>query len=144
VSERVVTRLTPEETEAKAAKWRRTALEAVKQSGNPWLPIVETPTSPAAFLERKEPCELTLIGSLAEKGAHLREPFRRFVERHGRLPETLQLWVGPEGDFTPAEVEMAKTAGAVAVTLGRLILRCETAALYGLSVINHELTTSYS
>jgi len=48
------------------------------------------------------------------------------------------VWVGPEGDFTPAEMSAAKSAGALPITLGRLVLRSETAAIYGLSI----LTTS--
>jgi 16S rRNA (uracil1498-N3)-methyltransferase len=47
--------------------------------------------------------------------------------------------VGPEGDFTPAETLGAKTAGAAAISLGPIILRTETAALYCLSVLGHEL-----
>jgi 16S rRNA (uracil1498-N3)-methyltransferase len=47
--------------------------------------------------------------------------------------------VGPEGDFTPEEHALAKAAGAVALTLGPLVLRTETAALYCLSVLGHEL-----
>ena len=47
--------------------------------------------------------------------------------------------VGPEGDFTPEESAMALQAGAIPVTLGPMILRAETAALYCLSVLGHEL-----
>jgi len=47
--------------------------------------------------------------------------------------------VGPEGDFTPAETALSKSVGAVAISLGPIILRTETAALYCLSVLGHEL-----
>jgi 16S rRNA (uracil1498-N3)-methyltransferase len=47
--------------------------------------------------------------------------------------------VGPEGDFTPEESAAALAAGAIPVTLGPMILRAETAALYCLSVLGHEL-----
>jgi len=47
--------------------------------------------------------------------------------------------VGPEGDFTPEEIGLMKEAGVAAVTLGPTILRAETAALYCLSVLGHEL-----
>ena len=47
--------------------------------------------------------------------------------------------VGPEGDFTPAELALAKTNGCLPITLGPIILRVETAAIYCLSVINYEL-----
>jgi 16S rRNA (uracil1498-N3)-methyltransferase len=47
--------------------------------------------------------------------------------------------VGPEGDFTPAEIALAKSHGCQPVTLGPIILRTETAAIYCLSVLAHEL-----
>jgi 16S rRNA (uracil1498-N3)-methyltransferase len=47
--------------------------------------------------------------------------------------------IGPEGDFTPAEAAAAKSAGCAPVTLGPIVLRTETAALYSLSVLAYEL-----
>jgi 16S rRNA (uracil1498-N3)-methyltransferase len=50
------------------------------------------------------------------------------------------LWlVGPEGDFSPAEVTAAVLAGAAPVTLGPLVLRCDTAVVAALAVLGHEL-----
>ena len=49
--------------------------------------------------------------------------------------------IGPEGDFTPAEYAAARTAGYWPVTLGPLVLRADTAALYALSIVHHELVT---
>jgi 16S rRNA (uracil1498-N3)-methyltransferase len=49
------------------------------------------------------------------------------------------VWVGPEGDFTPAELAAILAAGAKPISLGRLVLRVETAAIYGLAILNYEL-----
>jgi 16S rRNA (uracil1498-N3)-methyltransferase len=49
--------------------------------------------------------------------------------------------IGPEGDFTPAEYAAARAAGFLPVTLGPLVLRADTAALYALSIVHHELVT---
>jgi 16S rRNA (uracil1498-N3)-methyltransferase len=50
------------------------------------------------------------------------------------------LWlIGPEGDFTPAEMSQSHSAGFEPITLGPLVLRCETAAVYALSVLSYEL-----
>jgi 16S rRNA (uracil1498-N3)-methyltransferase len=54
-------------------------------------------------------------------------------------PSIVTVLVGPEGDFTPEESAAALAAGAIPVTLGPMILRAETAALYCLSVLGHEL-----
>jgi 16S rRNA (uracil1498-N3)-methyltransferase len=47
--------------------------------------------------------------------------------------------IGPEGDFTPAELALAKTNGCQPITLGPIILRVETAAIYCLSILSYEL-----
>jgi len=47
--------------------------------------------------------------------------------------------VGPEGDFSPEEINAIKAEGARPITLGRLVLRVETASIYCLSVLNYEL-----
>jgi len=55
------------------------------------------------------------------------------------MPRSVCLWIGPEGDFTPAEIMAAQSLSARPITLGRLVLRSETAALYCLSVLSYEL-----
>jgi 16S rRNA (uracil1498-N3)-methyltransferase len=57
----------------------------------------------------------------------------------GATHSIVTVLVGPEGDFTPEESAAALAAGAIPVTLGPMILRAETAALYCLSVLGHEL-----
>ena len=47
--------------------------------------------------------------------------------------------IGPEGDFTPAEVSTSLSHGFLPLSLGPIILRSETAAIYALSIIGHEL-----
>lgn len=139
LSERVVAHLDDAGAGAKTQKWRQAAIEAIKQCGAAWLPHIEAPMTPQAFVERGEQPELSLIAALLEPCRHPREVIRRFVDEHRRLPQSVFVWVGPEGDFTPAEVALAKSAGAAPITLGRLVLRCETAAVYCLSVLKYEL-----
>jgi len=139
LSERVVTQLDEESAQARAEKWRATAIEAIKQCGSAWLPTVEAPLLPKDFLARNEKFELPLIGSLQDDRRHPRQYFESFRREHNRLPRTVCVWIGPEGDFTPAELNAAKGAGALPINLGRLVLRSETAAIYALSIINYEL-----
>ena len=139
LSERVATHLDEEASEHKVEKWRLIAIESIKQCGSPWLPQIEPPISPKAFLARGEKFELPLIASLQPDSQHPRDLFKQFHAERGRLPESLCVWVGPEGDFTPAEMSAARSAGALPITLGRLVLRSETAAIYCLSILNYEL-----
>ena len=139
LSERTVTQLDGEAGGTKANKWEAVAVEAIKQCGSAWLPQVEMPLSPQGFLARGDKFELALIASLQPGSRHPRELFQAFLAEQGRLPRTVCVWVGPEGDFTPAEINAVKSSGALPVTLGPLILRSETAAVYCLSVLSYEL-----
>jgi 16S rRNA (uracil1498-N3)-methyltransferase len=139
LSERTVPQLGAGTAEARVKKWRQIAIEAIKQCGNPWLPLVESPLTPKEFLARGERFDLPLIASLQSDRRHLREHFRTFLTAHSRPPQSLCVWIGPEGDFTPAEMSAIKADGALPITLGPLILRSETAAIYALSILNYEL-----
>jgi 16S rRNA (uracil1498-N3)-methyltransferase len=143
LSDRVVTQLDDESAASKAEKWRHTAIEAIKQCGSAWLPEIETPVTPKEYLSRNEKFELPLVASLQSDCRHPREYFQTFYREKQRLPKSVCVWVGPEGDFTPAEMSAVKSAGALPITLGRLVLRSETAAIYSLSVLNYELQSRY-
>jgi len=135
LSQRVTTHLEGESSEHKAEKWRLTAVEAIKQCGQRWLPQVEEPTTLPAWLARGEKFDLTLVGSLQEDRRHL----RAYFPAGARRPQTMCVWIGPEGDFAPEEMDAIRGAGALPITLGPLVLRSETAALCALAIINHEL-----
>jgi 16S rRNA (uracil1498-N3)-methyltransferase len=139
LSERVAAQLDEEGAAHKSAKLQLVAIEALKQCGSPWLPQVETPLTPSQFLARWEQFELPLIASLQSDSRSPRDYFSAFRHQHARGPESVCVWIGPEGDFTPAETDAIKRQGALPITLGPLVLRTETAAVYCLSVINYEL-----
>ncbi|MCU0786138.1 MAG: 16S rRNA (uracil(1498)-N(3))-methyltransferase [Verrucomicrobia bacterium] len=139
LSERVTTRLDDSSAAEKADKWRLAAIEAIKQCGSAWLPRVDAPMTPKQFLARQEGFDLALVGSLQSDARHPRECLREFKSRHRALPRTVCVWIGPEGDFTPDELRAVQSAGAQPISLGRLVLRVETAAVYCLSFLNYEL-----
>jgi len=139
LSERVVTHLDEKGSVNKAEKWQGVAVEAIKQCGAAWLPRVEPPTTPQEFIARGEKFELPLIASLQAGSKHPRAYFREFEKTHRRLPSTVSMWVGPEGDFSPEEYGLIQKSGALPISLGQLVLRAETAAIYCLSILNYEL-----
>jgi 16S rRNA (uracil1498-N3)-methyltransferase len=139
LAERATIRVDEESSLQKAVKWQQVAVEAIKQSGALWLPRVERPVTPFEYLGRRETFDLALIASLQPGARHAREHFRTFHARHGRKPATIAAWIGPEGDFTAAEVAAAEATGVLSISLGPLVLKVETAAVYSLSVIQHEL-----
>jgi 16S rRNA (uracil1498-N3)-methyltransferase len=126
---------------AKLERWRAISLEACKQSGNNWLPDIEPPRPARTFLaglaDQPAAWDLKLIASLQPDARPLKSLLAESGERT-RIHSVLVL-IGPEGDFTPAELALAKSAGCRALSLGPLVLRAETAALYALSILHHEL-----
>jgi 16S rRNA (uracil1498-N3)-methyltransferase len=139
LSEHVVTHLDDEDAEKKRDKWQNVAIEAIKQCGAARLPKVEAPVTIGQFLARQEKFDLSLVGSLQKERRHPREVLREFETKHGRLPQSVGIWVGPEGDFTLDELKAIQNSGAQPISLGRLVLRVETAAIYCLSILNYEL-----
>lgn len=139
MAQRTVARIDHDEESQKLAKWRLVAIEATKQCGSAWLPRVEEPVTVEQFVARPPTVDLALVGSLQKDSRHPRGYFDGFERQQGRKPSSVSVAIGPEGDFTPAELSMLQSAGALPITLGPLVLRSETAAVFCLAVINYEL-----
>ena len=120
--------------EGKAEKWRRTALEACKQCGQDTLPEISDPLPfPQSLAALRSSPGLKIIASLAEGALPIKQ-----ILRAAPPATAATLLVGPEGDFTPAETASALDAGFQPVTLGRIVLRVETATLFCLSALRYE------
>ena len=127
ITDRVVTRAEKHE------KWEWVMIDAMKQCGNPWMPLLEPPVKFTDVARRVKEFDLNLVGSLHEGRRHPREWFA------GRKAASVAVWVGPEGDFTATEMEALMNAGAKPMSLGRLVLRSDTAAISALTIVNYEL-----
>jgi 16S rRNA (uracil1498-N3)-methyltransferase len=131
LSERTVVEAT-----AKLDRWRAIALESCKQCGQNWLPVVHPPVKAAAFFAALPAADLKLIGSLQPDA----QPLKSYLPVPPRPPVgSVLVLIGPEGDFTPAELAAAKSAGCLPLSLGPLVLRADTAAIYAVSILHHEL-----
>lgn len=121
-----------ETNDRKIERWARIAREASKQSKWGLVPRIHPPTSLSAFL-RNGTQGFSFF--LSEKGGR---PLRDVLfERSGAPPEAATALVGPEGGWTrEEEAEMIET-GCAAVSLGRAILRAETAAFTTAAILSH-------
>ncbi len=106
-------------------RFRRRAIQALKQSGRLWLPEVEPPDELENILPRLRSGKRYFA---YEKGG---QPVAQVFET---LPEDLILATGPEGGFSEEEAELFERYGFVPVDLGPYILRAETAAFFLMSV----------
>ena len=139
ISERTVVQVEPDEAEKKTEKWRQIVIEAGKQCGQSRLPEVTPPATPKQFFADFDRYEIALIASLQSDARSFKSALSDFREQNGRRPKNALVLVGPEGDFTPAEAALAKSAGCLPISLGPIVLRTETAAIYCLSVLSYEL-----
>ncbi|MBI2813065.1 MAG: 16S rRNA (uracil(1498)-N(3))-methyltransferase [Opitutae bacterium] len=169
LSERTQVHLDGDRAEKKIEKWRTAAIEAAKQCGNPWLPEIAALQKLEAFLAtlrapdtaaieggtrppegfRARPeamlhlestsFDLKLIASLHGGASTLKKSLAGYAAKHGHLPRKALWLVGPEGDFSPVETTAAISAGFQPITLGPLVLRSDTAAVYALSILSHAL-----
>jgi len=140
VSERSVAVVQSGDGDGKLEKWQQTVVEALKQCGAAWMPHIHPPCTFEEAVLKKADNILPLVASLQPLARHLRSVVDEFWERQAGRPEMVSLWIGPEGDFTDAEYQRLMEAGAKPVRLGEHTLRSETAAICGLSLIQHELT----
>ena len=139
LSERTVVQVDADDAARKQEKWQATVIEAAKQCGQNWLPVVFAPISTKEFFHEAQRYDLLLIASLQPDARHLKEVLAEQFSFSGTKPASVLILVGPEGDFTPAEISLAKSSGCRPITLGPIVLRTETAALYCLSVLSYEL-----
>ncbi|HEX9896105.1 MAG TPA: RsmE family RNA methyltransferase [Dehalococcoidales bacterium] len=130
MSERCVVR---KPSESRIERWHNIIREAAEQSRRARLPVLYRLVSFTEACEQMNKPSLILWEG--EKSRNLAvtmksEPFHK--------ASALSVFVGPEGGFTPAEIELARRHGIVSVGLGNRILRAETAGLAAISVIMYE------
>jgi len=136
MTDRGVVRLENERADHRTIRWQRIASEAAKQCRTLWIPKVYPVETLSSLLETKLALDALLIGSLEPASQPLKICLRELRERH---IGSVGLLIGPEGDFSQREYELARKAGAIPISYGSRVLRVETAALYGVSVLAYEL-----
>ena len=136
---RSVSRVEVDEVGGKLLKWKATALEALKQSGGRWLPRIEWLAALGDLTLRPEVGTLRMVASLGAGALHPRRVFDRVERSEPGFPRRVEVYVGPEGDFTEEELNLLHDRGACGITFGENVLRCETAAVYGAMVCQYEV-----
>lgn len=110
-------------------RMQRVAVAAAKQSQRPWLPELHPITPLQEALQRED--GLKLLAHCMD--TPLRLPLREVLPTVA--PHSISVYIGPEGDFTPAEAALATEAGCTAIHLGPARLRTETAGIFCVSLL---------
>lgn len=143
-SKRCVVKLDAKREANKRKRWQAVAESAAKQSGRAMIPTVQSAVGfSEALLQAKEQ-DVCLIpyecaGELLEDGQDSAMERTRKILSHIEKGQSIGVFIGPEGGFEKEEVEAARKMGAQPVSLGRRILRTETAGLCILSVLMFQL-----
>ena len=131
-SSRCVSRPDSKSLSKKLERWQKIASSAAEQSGRGYVPQVITVDSYQEALARASTADVSILFYENERATTLKMRLRE-------VPYTsVSILTGPEGGLDPAEVKQAQDAGLSVCTLGRRILRCETAPLCALSAIMYD------
>ena len=136
ISSRSIPRLAGTRASGKAARWRKIAIEASRQCGRGVVPEVSEIVSFGEMLSMPGRHNLRIILWEAEAELGIREILTD--ESHAGA-DSFFIVVGPEGGFSWEEIKKARQRGFISASLGRLILRTETAPLAILSIIQYEM-----
>jgi 16S rRNA (uracil1498-N3)-methyltransferase len=120
--------------EKRAERWRRIAHEAAQQSRRSDVPVIHSPTSLAERV-RATSTVTRIVLAEQERTTTLRRLIEEVAEAAGQEMPALEIAIGPEGGWAPAEEALFDANGWRAVTLGPRILRAETAAIAALAVV---------
>lgn len=127
------TQVQEETPKARGERWRRLIVEAAEQCGRGRLPVIgETLSFEQAM--RSAP-GLKLVPWEDERDQRLGDHLRSLQEP----PTAVSLFIGPEGGWEQSEIDLARECGAALVTLGRRVMRAETAAIVAVGIVLHEL-----
>ena len=134
-TKRAVVKLDEKKAQKKVNRWNAIAESAAKQSGRGIVPEVLPVMKWKEALEYARQLDVKMIPYEKAAGINATKQLIASVS----FGQSVGIFIGPEGGFEEAEVEAAKEIGAVPVTLGRRILRTETAGMTILSILMYHL-----
>lgn len=128
----------------KTERWNKVAAEAVKQCKRGIIPEVADPVKMKDVYPAFADYDLVLFPYENEKGKTIKEALLTasnpmYEEITGNSLERIAVIIGPEGGFSDEEAEAVISAGGESVSLGKTILRTETAGMAALAMIMYEL-----
>ena len=122
----------------KLDRWQKIADEAVKQCKRGIIPQVRENCTFKEMMNQLDDYDLVICPYENEDGYYMKDCLRKAAEG-GNAPKKVAIIIGPEGGFADKEIDALKDAGAEIVTLGKTILRTETAGLVALTMVMYEL-----
>ncbi|UCD55586.1 MAG: 16S rRNA (uracil(1498)-N(3))-methyltransferase [Candidatus Omnitrophota bacterium] len=134
VSERAIVRFESDKAVDRLARWKKIAIEAAKQCGRTDVPEIKDIQKFYNVVDDINKFDMALMACLSEGTVALKEAVSDF--KAGKII----IFIGPEGDFTPEEILMAEDTSCKFISLGKRVLKSDTAGLFLLSVLSYEFS----
>ena len=131
ITKRAVVKLDVNKAAKKVERWNGIAMSAAKQSGRCLIPQIAEVMTYNQALEYASKLDIVLIPYELAEGM---EETRKMIESV-QPGQSIGIFIGPEGGFTPEEIELAMAHQVQPITLGKRILRTETAGMTVLSIL---------
>lgn len=132
-TERVIVKVNKDKKLSRFNRWQKIAVSSSQQSQRVNIPVIEPIQDIKEIIKKSENFDLKLIPTLDGQCKNLRDVL---LNREAR---NIIVLIGPEGDFTLKEVDLAKKAGFIPISLGELVLRVDTAAIAVAAILNYTL-----
>lgn len=133
ITSRSITSISPQKLE----RWRKIAKSATQQSGRMKIAEIKEPVTFNDAISLIKPGDLGLLFSRSSIS------LKKILREKGEKSKKIFIFIGPEGDFTEEEISLALSHNLQTVSLGKRILRTETAGSVALSIILYELEEGY-
>ena len=143
ITGRCVVKLGADDAARKHDKWQRLIIEASKQCRRAWVPTLQPVCRLDDWTTQETTADLSLVAALDKHTVTIKQAARAFCERTSRSATSSRVVIGPEGDFTRAELSELISRGFTCVSLGALTLRAETASIAAIAVLSAELNTEH-
>ena len=119
-----------EKLTSKQERFLKVAINAAKQCKRGDLPSIAPMTDLKDVLVRRDRSTLAIFPCLLDTQRHIHEVLSTL-----KGLKTVHIFIGPEGDFTPEEVKMAQANGCIPVSLGKTVLKVDTAAIAAVAFV---------
>jgi 16S rRNA (uracil1498-N3)-methyltransferase len=125
ITSRTIVKLDEAQALKKVSRWQKISLEAAKQSKRISLPVIDTPIKFTDLAKNFKDFDCLLMPNLSSiERINFLDLSKKTKDKNNIL-----LLIGPEGDFTNQEIELAKNSNALMISLGDTVLKVETAAI---------------
>jgi 16S rRNA (uracil1498-N3)-methyltransferase len=132
ITERTIVRPDRKNSNKVTERWKRIALETSKQCGRRRTPEISGIAFFREVIGTVKDYDLSLLACLDERTM----PIKRALPKP--IPKDVLVLIGPEGDFSPAEIDYAEEERSILISLGKRVLKSDTAGLFVVSIIGYE------